>query len=76
MKAVFDADNRQGRWYGAISLLRNLAIDWIYLAERGATYAPRRVLSLLLYATDLGIRIPDEAISRLAPLAISRVEDA
>jgi hypothetical protein len=76
MKAVFDADDRQGRWYGAISLLRNLAIDWIYLAERGATYAPRRMLSLLLYATDLGIRVPDEAISRLAPLAIAPVEDA
>ena len=76
MKAVFDADDRQGRWYGAISLLQHLPIDWIYLAERGATYAPRRVLSLLLYATDLGIRVPDEAISRLAPLAIAPVEDA
>jgi hypothetical protein len=76
MKAVFDADDRQGRWYGAISLLQQLAIDWIYLAERGATYAPRRVLSLLLYATDLGIRVPDEAISRLAPLVIAPVEDA
>lgn len=76
MKAVFDADDRQGRWYGAISLLQNLPIDWIYLAERGATYAPRRILSLLLYTMDLGIRVPDEAISRLAPLAISPVEHA
>jgi hypothetical protein len=33
-------------------------------------------LSLLLYATDLGIRVPDEAISRLAPLVIAPVEDA
>ncbi len=74
MKAVFDADDRQGRWYGAISLLQQVAIDWLYLAERGAKYAPRRVLSLLLYATDLGIRVPDEAVSRLAPLAISPVE--
>jgi Uncharacterised nucleotidyltransferase len=76
MKAVFDADDRQGRWYGAISLLQDLSIDWIYLAERGATYAPRRVLSLLLYAMDLGIGVPDQAISRLAPLVISPVEDA
>ena len=76
MKAVFDADDRQGRWYGAISLLQNLSIDWSYLAERGATYAPRRVLSLLLYAMDLGIRVPDQAISRLAPLVFSPVEDA
>jgi hypothetical protein len=76
MKVVFDADDRQGRWYGAISLLQHLAIDWTYLAERGATYAPRRVLSLLLYASDLGISVPDEAIARLAPLAISPVEGA
>jgi hypothetical protein len=76
MKAVFDADDRQGRWYGAISLLRHLAIDWIYLAERGVTYAPRRVLSLLLYAVDLGIRVPDEALARLYPVAIPPVEDA
>jgi hypothetical protein len=76
MKAVFDADDRQGRWYGAISLLHHLAIDWIYLAERGAAYAPRRVLSMLLYATDLGIRVPNEAISRLAPLAISPADHA
>ena len=76
MKAVFDADDRQGRWYGAISLLQHLEIDWIYLAERGATYAPRRVLSLLLYAADLGIRIPDEAIARLSPVAIPPLDDA
>jgi hypothetical protein len=74
MKAVFDADDRQGRWYGAISLLQHREIDWIYLAERGFTYAPRRVLSLLLYAADLGLRIPDEAISRLAPVAIPPIE--
>jgi hypothetical protein len=33
-------------------------------------------LSLLLYAMDLGIGVPDQAISRLAPLVISPVEDA
>jgi hypothetical protein len=76
MKAVFDADDRQGRWYGAISLLHRLPIDWIYLAERGASHAPRRVLSLLLYAVDLGIRIPDEAIARLSHVAIRPREDA
>jgi hypothetical protein len=73
MKAVFDADDRQGRWYGAISVLRHHAIDWIYLAERGATYAPRRVLSLLLYAVDLGVTVPAEAISILAPVAIPTI---
>jgi hypothetical protein len=70
MKAVFDADDRQGRWYGAISLLQHLPIDWAYLAERGAMFAPRRVLSLLLYSVDLGIPVPDEALSRLVPVAL------
>lgn len=65
MKAVFDAEDRQGRWYGALSLLRRLRIDWDYLAERGILHAPRRVLSLLLYAADAGIAVPDGILDRM-----------
>lgn len=68
MKALFDADDRQGRWYGALSILRRFPIDWDYLAERGAAHAPRRILSLLLYASDIGIAVPDSALSRLLRL--------
>jgi hypothetical protein len=35
MKAVFDGEDRQGRWYGAIRLLKHFPIDWDYLAARG-----------------------------------------
>jgi predicted nucleotidyltransferase len=69
MKAVFDADDRQGRWYGALSILRQREIDWDYLEERGSAYAPRRILSLVLYATDLGLEIPVDVISRLVAVA-------
>jgi hypothetical protein len=65
MKAVFDRDDRPGRWYEAIALLRGLPIDWDYLTQRGRDVAPRKVLSLLLYAADAGIPVPDEAFSRL-----------
>ena len=66
MKAVFDGEDRQGRWYGAIRLLKDLPIDWDYLAARGEMHAPRRVLSLLLYAADEGIPAPDWVLARLS----------
>lgn len=69
MKAVFDGVDRQGRWYGALSLFRRFPIDWDYLAERGIAHAPRRVLSLLLYAADEGIVVPDRSLSKLIPAA-------
>ncbi len=65
MKAVFDAEDRQGRWYGALKILRKLSIDWRYLAARGETFAPKRILSLLLYAQDEGIEVPGEVVSGL-----------
>ncbi|MGH2753946.1 MAG: nucleotidyltransferase [Actinomycetota bacterium] len=71
MKAIFDATTRPGRWYGALDVLRKLPIDWIYLAERGAAHAPNRILSLMLYAADDGIAVPEDAISRLSPVATS-----
>lgn len=61
MKAVFDASDRPGRWYGALELLEAHTIDWDYLARRGAAVAPQRILSLLLYASDEGVDVPSEA---------------
>ena len=42
-----------------------LSIDWDYVCQRGEKLAPRRVLSLLLYAADAGVGVPDQAVSRL-----------
>jgi Uncharacterised nucleotidyltransferase len=67
MKAVFDGQDRQGRWYGAIDLLGRCQIDWDYLVHRGEMVAPARVLSLLLYASEDGVEIPPGAIEQLVP---------
>jgi hypothetical protein len=74
MKAVFDAPDRNGNWYTAIEILRRLPIDWDYLGDRAARHAPRRVLSLLLYAADLGVHVPERLVGRL--LDASRAGDA
>lgn len=71
MKAVFDADDRQGRWYDTLDLLEQFPVDWGYLVERGLRHAPRRVLSVLLYAVDEGISVPEDALERLVPAATS-----
>jgi Nucleotidyl transferase of unknown function (DUF2204) len=76
MKAVFDGEGgRQGRWYGALAMLRRSPIDWDYVAFRGETHAPRRVLSLLLYAADAGVDVPDRVMSRLIGAVTSPGQD-
>jgi Nucleotidyl transferase of unknown function (DUF2204) len=70
MKAMFDAEDRQGKWYGALALLRRPGIDWDYLAFRGLAHAPRRLLSLLLYASDAGIEVPAGTFERLVASAV------
>jgi hypothetical protein len=69
MKAVFDGPDRPNRWYDALKLMQHLPVDWDYLARRGTAFAPRRVLSLLLYATDAGVDVPGPAVSGLVPAA-------
>jgi Uncharacterised nucleotidyltransferase len=70
MKAVFDAEDRQGKWYGALTILRRSEIDWDYLVERGSLHAPTRLLSLLLYALDAGIVVPPPTLEHLASVAL------
>lgn len=75
MKAVFDAEDRQGAWYDALSILRRFPVDWDYLAERALAHGPRRLLGLLLYASDAGIDVPDRAVSILVPEATATKPD-
>jgi hypothetical protein len=65
MKAVFDGEDRRGRFYEALSILRACPIDWDYLVERGREQAPRRTLALLAFAADDGIDVPDGIVARL-----------
>lgn len=69
MKAIFDAPDRRGPWYGAVSILRRFPIDWDYLTARGLAHGTTRTLSLLLYAIDAGVDVPARALEKLGAAA-------
>jgi hypothetical protein len=64
IKAVAHSELCPGHWHDAIGLLSHAAIDWEYLLRR-ARRAPRRVLSLLLYAQSSDIHVPNRVIYEL-----------
>lgn len=64
VEAASNMPETQGHWYNAISILMRTEPDWPYLLSR-ARLAPRRMLSLLVYAESDDIEIPREAISAL-----------
>lgn len=51
-------------WFDALAILATSAVDWEYLLRR-ARIAPRRVLSLLLYAQSSDLMIPNTVVRRL-----------
>ncbi|MGZ3696190.1 MAG: nucleotidyltransferase, partial [Bdellovibrionota bacterium] len=51
-------------WHDALAILSHATIDWNYLLKR-ARRAPRRLLSLLLYAQSSDILIPNSMIVNL-----------
>jgi predicted nucleotidyltransferase len=51
-------------WHDALALLSHATLDWDYLLKR-ARKAPRRLLSLLLYAQSNDIWIPNRAVMEL-----------
>ena len=68
-------ETRHGsRWtncaYDALGILGRTPIDWDYLVHR-ARLGPRRVLSLLFYATSKDLAVPESAIRELYRLAMS-----
>ena len=64
IKAVAHSELTPGHWHDAIALLFHAQLDWDYLVQR-ARRAPRRVLSLLLYAQSVDIAVPNYVISEL-----------
>lgn len=78
IKAAAHSELTPGHWHDALALLTHANIDWDYLVRRSRR-APRRLLSLLLYAQSADIFVPKQAIDQLyevvfgdAPLARSR----
>ncbi len=51
-------------WHDALAILSHASIDWNYLLRR-ARRAPRRLLSLLIYAQSSDILIPNHVINHL-----------
>ncbi len=64
MKAVVHDECGPRHWHDALGLIAGGHIDWDYLQSR-ALRAPRRVLSLLIYAHSLDLFVPNEIIRRL-----------
>lgn len=64
IKAAAHSELTPGHWHDATALLSHANLDWEYLIRR-ARRAPRRVLSLLLYAQSNDIWVPNFAINEL-----------
>jgi len=64
IKAVAHSEMTPNHWQDAIALLSHANIDWKYLLKR-AKRAPRRILSLLLYAQSNDIWVPNYVIFEL-----------
>lgn len=61
IKAAAHSELTPNHWHDAIALLSYANIDWQYLIKR-ARRAPRRILSLLLYAQSNDIWVPNNVI--------------
>jgi predicted nucleotidyltransferase len=64
IKAAAHSELTPGHWHDAVALLSHASLDWDYLIRR-AKRAPRRVLSLLLYAQSNDIGVPNQVITEL-----------
>jgi predicted nucleotidyltransferase len=64
IKAVAHGELTPSHWHDAIGLLSHATIDWEYLLRR-ARRAPRRVLSLLLYAQSNDVWVPNQVVHEL-----------
>jgi len=64
MKAAAHDEGGPRHWHDAIGILATTPLDWAYL-QRRASRAPRRVLSLLVYAHSLDLMVPNRVIRDL-----------
>lgn len=65
IKAVVHDEAGPRHWHDALGIIAgNKDLDWDYLIRR-ARRAPRRVLSLLIYAHSLDMSVPNSAIDAL-----------
>jgi hypothetical protein len=63
-KAMVHDEESPRHWFDALSLIAADHLDWAYL-ERRARRAPRRILSLLIYAHSLDLSVPVHVLRSL-----------
>ena len=64
VKAIAHDEESSRHWFDALGVVAGGDLDWDYLVRRAAK-GPRRVLSLLLYATSVDLVVPVGVIARL-----------
>jgi predicted nucleotidyltransferase len=64
IKAAAHQEHNPHHWHDALAVLKQGNLDWDYLLRR-SKHAPRRILSLLIYAQSNDIAIPNDVIMRL-----------
>jgi predicted nucleotidyltransferase len=64
IKAAAHSELTPGHWHDAIALMTHANLDWDYLLKR-ARRAPRRTLSLLVYAQSVDVFVPNGVIHQL-----------
>jgi predicted nucleotidyltransferase len=64
VEAAANSPESQAHWYVPIRILMRTAIDWEHRLER-ARLAPRRIVSLLVYAQSDDIEVPAQAVREL-----------
>src|SRR5262245_10107137 len=65
MKASAMSEETSRYWYDAASIISHTSLDWDYLLARARQHGPRRLLSLLLFATSIDIVVPSGPIEAL-----------
>lgn len=73
IKAMAHSEATPGHWHDALALLSHATIDWDYLTRRSRR-APRRILSLLLYAQSSDIWIPVHVIDQIYKVIFGNAE--
>ena len=69
IKALTHDEETPRHWHDALSLIARGGLDWDYLLRR-AVKGPRRVLSLLHYATSLDLLVPLGPLRNLSALVL------
>jgi predicted nucleotidyltransferase len=65
MKAAATREDTARYWYDALGILASAPLDWEYLVKRARQHGPRRILSLLLFATSVDLVVPPGPMQEL-----------